>query len=514
MNRNFGVIDLGSNTARLVVYEQDEQGLVTEVDNIKRGLRLSNHLQNGRMDDEGVAKTIHGMRQFKELLDARNINDINDIIAVATAAVRQAENGHELTQRINQETGIAVRVLSGEDEARYGYLAVINSMRIEEGITIDIGGGSTEVTYFRNSQLQESFSFPFGIVTLTQMFFQGDIPTETEFYQLRSFLSRSFSSCPWLMNKQCPVIAIGGTARNLAKIHQRSVQYSMDSFHHYTMTGGQLTTILEQLSQLPLEARRQVPGISKDRADVILAGLTVFDTLLNYADSTELIVSSKGLRDGILFETVWGTEAPTSIREIHERSITQFMNRYQIDKAHAYQVKEHALSLFDQLKAHDLHKYGSFERDLLEASALLHDVGRTINVHESSEHTFYLLSHVLLAGYTHRERLLIAMIASFKSNKLLQSQLTKHADIVCKTDKNLVERLGHLLLLARMLDRSLSQAIHSIQLVKRNGHWVIECQGKRECLLEYSLLDEPLTKLSKAWKLPITFLPVTDADKS
>ncbi|MDF2683570.1 MAG: hypothetical protein K0R47_4760 [Brevibacillus sp.] len=511
MNRNFGVIDLGSNTARLVVYEQDAQGLVTEVDNIKWGLRLSNHLQNGRMDDEGVAKTIHGMCQFKELLDARNINDI---IAVATAAVRQAENGPELTQRINQETGIAVRVLSGEDEARYGYLAVINSMNIEEGITIDIGGGSTEVTYFRNRQLQESFSFPFGIVTLTRMFFQSEIPTEVEFFQLRSFLSRSFSSCPWLMNKQCPVIAIGGTARNLAKIHQRSVKYSMDSFHQYPMSAGQVTTTLDQLSQLPLEARRQVPGISKDRADVILAGLTVFESLLNYADSTELIISNKGLRDGILFETVWGTEAPPSIREIHKRSITQFMNRYQVDKAHAYQVKDHVLSLFDQLQAHALHKYGSAERDLLEASALLHDVGRTINVHESAEHTFYLLSHVLLAGYTHRERLLIAMIASFKSNKLLQSQLTQHSDIVCKADKNLVERLGHLLLLARMLDRSMSQAIYSIQLVERDGLWVIACQGKREGLLEYSLLDEPLAKLSKTWKLPITFLPVADTGKA
>jgi exopolyphosphatase/guanosine-5'-triphosphate,3'-diphosphate pyrophosphatase len=190
------------------------------------------------------------------------------------------------------------------------------------------------------------------------------------------------------------------------------------------------------------------------------------------------------------------------------------MNRYQVDKAHAYQVKDHVLSLFDQLQAHALHKYGSAERDLLEASALLHDVGRTINVHESAEHTFYLLSHVLLAGYTHRERLLIAMIASFKSNKLLQSQLTQHSDIVCKADKNLVERLGHLLLLARMLDRSMSQAIYSIQLVERDGLWVIACQGKREGLLEYSLLDEPLAKLSKTWKLPITFLPVADTGKA
>lgn len=506
MNRNFGVIDLGSNTARLVVYEQDEQGLALEVDNIKRGLRLSNHLQNGRLDDEGIAKTLDCVRQFQELLNARSIRGV---IAVATAAIRQAENGKELIERIHRETGVAVRVLSGKDEARYGFLAVLNSMNVAEGMTIDIGGGSTEITYFRDRQLQEWVSFPFGIVTLTRRFFQGELATQAELAALRSFLHDSFTQCPWLRDRQCPVIAIGGTARNLAKIHQRSVQYSMDSFHHYPMTPEQVAAILEQLRQLPLEERRQFPGISKDRADVIVAGIAVFAGLLNYAGSRQLFISNKGLRDGILSEKVWGTEVPTSIRDIHERSITQFMNRYRVNKAHAQQVKHLSLSLFDQLKAHGLHKFGAGERQLLEAAALLHDVGRIINVYESSEHTFYLLSHVLLAGYTHRERLLIAMIASFKNNKLLQSQLAQHADIVAKPDKNLVEKLGNLLLFSQMLDRSRSQAIRFVHLAEHNEQWVIECHGDRDDLLEYSLLDEPLAKLSKVWKLPMSLKPVT-----
>ncbi|MED4906744.1 Ppx/GppA phosphatase family protein [Brevibacillus centrosporus] len=507
MNRNFGVIDLGSNTARLVVYEQDSQGLVTEVDNIKRGLRLSNHVQNGRMDEEGITKTIDCMRQFKDLLEARNIRDI---IAVATAAVRQSDNGSELIDRISKETGISVRVLGGEDEARYGYLAVVNSMSIDEGITIDIGGGSTEVTFFSNRELLASHSFPFGIVSLTRMFFHSEVPTAEELSSLEHFLSTAISSCPWLRNRHCPVIAIGGTARNLAKIQQRAVQYSMDSFHHYPLDTEQVAGILEQLSLLSLEERRQVPGISKDRADVILAGIMVFESLLRHAGSPELIVSSKGLRDGILSEAVFGTAAPTSIRVVHERSIDQFMNRYQVNKPHAIHVSKLSLSLFDQLQMFGHHTYGQGERDLLEAAALLHDVGRTINVHEASEHTFYLLSHVLLAGYTHRERLLIAMIASFKSNKLLQSQLAKHTDIVSKTDKSLVEKLGHLVLLARMLDRSMSQAIHTIRLTDDDGPFTLLCLGKRAGLLEYSLLDEPLAKLSKAWKLPISFRPVVD----
>ncbi|MGM0714767.1 exopolyphosphatase [Brevibacillus parabrevis] len=500
MKKSIGVIDLGSNTARLVIYEQDDSGMAAEIDNIKYSLRLSNHLRAGRLDEEGVAKTLTAMRQFKKLLDARKVTQA---IGVATAAVRQAENGRELTAAIERESGISMRVLSGKEEARYGYLAVLNSMPVDEGITIDIGGGSTEVTYFRDRQLIESHSFPFGIVTLTSQFFREEVPSEEEFAQLRTFLADSLATCPWLADRQCPVIAIGGTARNLGKIHQRQVHYSMDSLHHYPIQADAVTNILNALRKLPLEERRQIPGVSKDRADVILAGMAAFESLLHYAQSDCLLVSNKGLRDGVLYETVWGEQPPASTAIVRERSALQFMNRYQVDQPHSRHVRDLALSLFDQLQEHALHSFSGFERQLLENAALLHDTGRTINVYEASEHTFYLLSNVLMAGYTHRERLLLAMIASYKTNKLAQSQIARHPDLLSKQDKSLVEKLGHLLLFARVLDRSMTQAISAVRLASTSGQFVLTCTGKQPDLLEYSLLDEPLSKLSKAWKIPL-----------
>ncbi|MGG1662320.1 hypothetical protein [Brevibacillus sp. NRS-1366] len=511
MNKSIGVIDLGSNTARLVIYKQDEQGNVTEVDNIKRSLRLSNHLRDNRLDEEGIAITLKCLRQFKELLDARQVSQT---IGVATAAVRQAENGLELTRLIKKETGVTIRILTGEEEARYGYLAVMDSMNVDEGVTIDIGGGSTEVTYFQNRQLKESHSFPFGIVTLTKLFLQSDIPTETEFAQMRAFLASSFASQPWLANKKCPVITIGGTARNLGKIHQRSVYYSMDSLHLYPILGEHVSSILESIRTLSLEDRRQVPGMSKDRADVVLSGIAAFEALLVYCGSDELIISNKGLRDGVLYEAVWGAEPQATVRHIHERCAAHFMNRYHVDKPHAHHVKSLALSLFDQLGALSLHSFSAWERDLLETAALLHDVGRSINIYESSEHTFYLLSQVLMTGYTHRERLLIAMLASYKTNKLLQSQIARHADIISKQDKSLIEKLGHVLLLSRTLDRSMTQSIFALQLVKASGSYLLRCAGQRGDYLEYSLLDEPLNKLSKAWKIPLAFEAVSDISKT
>jgi exopolyphosphatase / guanosine-5'-triphosphate,3'-diphosphate pyrophosphatase len=505
MNDTIGVIDLGSNTARLVVYEQDDRGLVYEVENVKRVLRLSSHLRDGRLEREGIEKTLTCMRQFQHLLRAYNVTTA---IGVATAAVRQAENGRELLDAIRAETGLSIRVLSGEEEARYGYLAVVNTMNIDEGITVDIGGGSTEVTWFSGRQLRESVSFPFGIVTLTRMFLPNDPPSAEEMKRLREYVEQQFSGCTWIRDRRCPVIAIGGTARNLAKMHQRSVGYSLGSVHHYVMSAKQVDGVLERARALPWEERKQLPGLSKDRADVILSGIAVFRALLAIVNGHELVVSNKGLRDGVLYETAFGTK-PTDIREVRRRSVEQFMNRYQVDKRHARHVRTLALALFVRLRELGVFRYGEVEKSWLEAAALLHDVGRSINVYEAAEHTFYLLSHVLLLGFTHRERLLIAMIASYKNNKLMQQQFARHADIVGKADKALVEKLGLVILLARTLDRSMTQQIREVRLRGDGERIVMECVGSGENLMEYALLEDVLVKVAKAWKRPVDFRAVT-----
>ncbi|USG64683.1 Ppx/GppA family phosphatase [Brevibacillus ruminantium] len=500
MHNDMGVIDLGSNTARLVIYQQDAQGLVYELDNIKRGLRLSSHLQDGRLDPAGWEKTMACMRQFRDILAA---HQVSKVIGVATAAVRQAENGGELIKSIEAETGITMRVLSGEEEARYGYLAVMHTMNLSEGITVDIGGGSTELTYFADRKLQHCVSFPFGIVTLTRLFLHQDPPAPGEVTSLRDFLITQFQTCDWLRDKACPVIAIGGTARNLAKMHQRSTGYSLGSLHHYQLSADTVQNILAATLSLPLEERKQLPGLSKDRADVILSGLSVFDTLLTLSGGKELIVSNKGLRDGVLYEAVWGPALPPDATAVRKRSIEQFMQRYRIDKKHAEHVRDLALSLFDQLVDGGILPYSDAERDFLEAAALLHDAGRSINVYEVSEHTFYLLSNVLLWGYTHRQRLLIAMIASYKNNKLLLQQVATHADILSKSDKGTAEKLGMLVQLARSLDRTMMQQIKQVQLEIGEKETLLHCYGTKPSLIEYDLLEETVQKAAKAWKKPV-----------
>ncbi len=503
MGKYIGIIDLGSNTARLVVYFVNGHGIFQEYDNVKRVLRLSNHLgADGRIDAAGIQITLECLRQFKELCDAR---EVTEIIGIATAAVREARNGPELLAAIEQETGIRMRLLSGSEEARYGYLAVINSMEIETAITIDIGGGSTEVTYFHDRKLRESFSFPFGIVTLTKQFLHEEIPSPQDLNKLTQFLEQQFATQPWLAKRQVPLIAMGGTARNLAKIHQYQVQYSMASLHHYSMNLLEVDGILKLVSDMPLAERKNLNGLSKDRADVIIAGIAVLYALLKRIAGDQLIISQKGLRDGVLYEMTLRDREIANVDDIVMLSSEQFMHRYQVHQIHARHVRDLALTLFDELRTFGLLDMGPAERKLLEVAALLHDIGRSINVYETSQHTFYLLSNVLLLGLTHKERLLIAMISSYKNNKQVQQQISLHSDLVFKTDKPMIEKLGYLVLLARALDRSMTQQIQHVQLKEKKNQIVLECYGTKRDLVEYTMLEEILDKVSKVFKHPFAY---------
>jgi exopolyphosphatase / guanosine-5'-triphosphate,3'-diphosphate pyrophosphatase len=503
MGQYIGLIDLGSNTARLVVYEIDGQGLMVEHDNMKRTLRLISYLQkDGRISESGIQKTLACMAQFKEFC---NVRKITEIIGVATAAVRQAVNGNELLQQIHDLTGIQFRLLSGEQEAYYGYLAIINSMNIENAVTVDIGGGSTEITRIQNRTRIESISLPFGVVTLTQHFLKESPTSPIESERLELFLKQQFAKVPWINDCKVPLVAMGGTARTVAKISQKQKQYSLTSFHHYVMQPSEIEYMYQWIGGLPLGARKEIPGLSKDRADVIVAGIAVFQYLLKTIQSPKFITSNKGLRDGILFERMLQAKGVTSVQDVAMFSAEQFLKRYKVDVRHAMHVRSLSTQLFDECKKLKLLSYGKKERRILELSAMLYDIGRSINVFEKEAHTFYLLTNVLLMGLTQQERLLVAMVASYKNQKRLQKQLAEHADIVSKSDKTLIELLGHIVIIARALDRSKTQQILSVTCREKKDQLVISCVTQNEDAMEFQFLQEALDKFAKTIKKPVKY---------
>lgn len=500
METQLAIIDLGSNSARLVIYERDAQGLLFEADNVKQVLRLSAHLTpDGAIDDQGVQLTLDCLHHFKTICTCRGVTEV---VGVATAAMRQASNGPALRERIKQETGFDMRILTGLEEAHYGYLAVVNTMNIRDGFTVDIGGGSTEVTWVENRACVHKVSFPFGAVSLTQRFFKSDLPTPHELQHLEQFLHEQFASVPWLTERPQPVqlIAMGGAARNVGNLHQRKHKYSFPSLHHYVVPRTDLAHLYQTLATTPLDKRKKFKGLSKDRADIIVAASAVFQVLLQRTGSAEFVISTKGLRDGLLFErTLLAEQGLDVLEDVSLYSARQWMRRYRVNVARAEQVARLAVSIFDQMNDAGLLSAKAEDRRLLQISGLLQDIGRSINVYESAQHTFYLLTNVLLFGLTHRQRLIIGLLAAYKNDKKMEKQFTDHMDLVTLTDLPSLKKLAVLGLLARTVDRPLGGQVRRVEVKKREHDCQLILHTTEDHLVDRAQVLEVLEMMNKIY---------------
>lgn len=502
MGKYRAVIDMGSNSVRLVIYYESAEGAFYEVDNIKNTIRLSAFLNEyNEIVEQGIAEVVRVLTQYRQLCEARTVSSVT---GVATATVRKARNKDDFLRRIRETTGFSFRVLSGEEEAYYGYLAVVNSMCVTEGFTIDIGGASSELVRISNRRLVESHSFPFGAVTLTRQFFQGEIPTTEELAALEKYITDQFTSHPWLREKELPIVGMGGTVRNLAKVHQRMMRYPFASLHHYEMRKYQVDAVFHYLKDLSPVQMQGVEGLSKERADIVIAGIVIIKALLNHIGSERFIVSNKGLRDGVYMESRLKTQSSVLVEDVIEEGIRTLMIHYKVNVLHARHVECLCRTLFEQLAKEGLHGYGTEEWLLLSIAAHLHDIGRTINLGEWQQHTFYLMVHVLLPGLTHKQRLLAALIASYKGPKRMQQLAAPYESMITEAEQQMAEQLGILLLMARALDRTESQQVSEVMLARTSDVIILHCRGNVDGRsLEGKTLEEHKKKFKKQFGLPL-----------
>lgn len=259
LKQQYAIIDIGSNTMRLVIYEKQNGGFYKEIENTKVVARLRNYLVDGVLIEEGIEVLLQTLFQFQE---STRFHQLHHVLCVATATIRQAENQESIKKLVEGQTDFTLRVLSEYEEARYGYLAVMNSTSFSEGITVDIGGGSTEVTYFRNREILEYHSFPFGALSLKQ-FIKEDIPTEEELEKIRTYLEYQFRTLPWLIDKKLPLIAIGGSARNLVKIHQNLICYPIAGVHLYKMKEEDIKNSERRIRSIVVHRTSKIGRIGK-----------------------------------------------------------------------------------------------------------------------------------------------------------------------------------------------------------------------------------------------------------
>lgn len=506
MPKKVGIIDLGSNSVRLVVFEVGKNGAFRLIDDINDPIRLmENMVCDKYLNDLAMHRTLKTIKLYKKLCAAHEIS-ANRIIGVATAAMRKAENRDHLLKLLSNSTGINFKILSGREECLYVYKAIANSMDINAGIIVDIGGGSTEIIKFKDKHMKNYVCLPIGSIVATEKFLDKNTISPHKLDALHSYIKELLSESDWLFEEKNPVlIGVGGVIRNLGKIHRNHINYPLNKTHNYQMSIEDYQFIYNMLKNTDLESRKKISGVSKNRNDIIVGGLAILNAIISAISPSKLVISGFGLREGILYEHIFSNSKLIPQNDALSLSLSSYMNLYGIRHKHAEQVCFISLSLFDQLKP--LHKLGEDERKLLKVASLLHDIGISISYYEHHKHSFYIILNSRLNGITQRETVLISAIAASHTDKPFNDDWQdKYSSILLPGDIEIYEKLSVLLKLAECLDRSETGVIQSLECQILDASVKIQTIKDGDAELELSLSNEYNDLFKKCFGKSLTIL--------
>ncbi|GGI44345.1 phosphatase [Paenibacillus marchantiophytorum] len=496
---SIGIIDIGSNSIRLVIYEINAQGAYRVVSEHKDSARLSERIgYDGILHSKDIISIVPILSHYALLC---RVHEVQTIRAVATAAIRNAANSAEIVRILEEQTGLHIEVLSGTEEARFGYLGVINSIDIQDGFIIDIGGGSTEVTLFRDRKLKHSVSFPFGAVNTTRQFMKNDNLIVQEMADIRRMVEEAISEHPWLKGSpNLPMIGLGGTIRTLGKMSQKRNKYSLQLAHNYVLKSGELPAFLALLSSLPLDKRKKIDGLSKERVDIMVPGLMIMATIFEATQASACIISGSGLRDGLFHET-FDPQHPIK-HHVLEASIDNLLALHpNAAEKHVRHVDRMAMQLYQKLA--DKAELGERSQRYLHAAALLHRIGASIHYYQYLKHTQYMMANAHIDGLSHREIVICSFIATYKTKSRIHQQALAHKDLLTETDEALIIKLGTLLKLAIALDYSETQPVQELQLTKSETALTLKLMCIHNPILELKELAVVSKEFEKAWGLKL-----------
>jgi exopolyphosphatase/guanosine-5'-triphosphate,3'-diphosphate pyrophosphatase len=463
LKKKIGIIDLGSNSARLMVAHYTSGQAYRVTDEVSRRVRLSEGMGRDKvLQPAAMERAIETLKMFQAFCAA---NEIATVLPVATAAVRDAANRAEFLQQVARTTRLKLRVLTGEEEAYFGVLGVVNGLGLRAGLVMDVGGGSAEVSEVRASRFVRGMTSALGAVRLTELFLpaagrnrvkKGDVA------RLQEHIAEVFRAIGWMTLRPTEqLVGVGGTARALARIDRESRHYPLDLLNGYVLKQDRIEALITRLIACPIDERpRKILGLQNDRADIILAGALVWAGALRQAGAAAVTVCAHGLRDGLLFREFLKPADPPLIPNLREFSVHNLGRLCGYEAPHVAHVAHLALALFDQL-AHQ-HGDGDWERDCLWAAAHLHDIGTVVDYADHHKHSAYLILNAGLPGYTHRELVLIAQVCLYHRKGEPDTRLWR--EVLTPGDAERTRRLAALVRLAEYLDRSRTQAVARVQL--------------------------------------------------
>jgi len=496
--RRIGIIDIGSNSIRLVIYDTTTEGGYKIIKECKSSARLSEKInKEGRLEQKEMKAVVPILLQFKEVCQAFNVDQVR---AGATAAIRNAANSAEIISYLSEASSIPIEVISGHQEAYFGFLGVINAFDVEDGFVIDIGGGSTEITLFRGRRYQHSISFPFGAVNTNVMFSHGGNWNGEQVRKLQAYVTGRLVEHDWLNEGSgLPLYGLGGTIRSLGKLDQKQREYSLPNSHGYTLSGETIDRFLNTLPEMPYDKRKDLDGLSKSRADIIVSGLIIFQTVYRYIGASSAVVSGEGLREGMLHDLLRPAE-PVRDSALDYSLDTILRLDIRASKVHLDHVFKLAQRLFAPLRGAG----NTMEQEMLiYVSIMLHRTGSNINYYQSKRHTRYWLMNSPIRGLTHRQLILCAMIASYSTKSRKQKLSTAHKDIILASDEEWIHKLGALAQLSIALDGSETGMVKDIKVDLHGNNMDIELKGPHALLLGVEDIDNALKAFKNVWDLKV-----------
>ncbi len=422
MAKRTAIIDIGSNSARLVIFEKTSRYGFHLICEQKSKVRIG----EGAYEKEGYLQPIAIKRAFltlKSFLHTIQKYQAHKILCVATSALRDAPNGKLFVHWIQQELGLSIKVIDGKREAKYGAIAANNLLPITEGITIDIGGGSSDMALIQHGHISDTYSLNLGTVRLKELFFDKNMPLDEINTKAKAYIRSELENLPEHFRHSI-AIGIGGTARTLSKGIMKYSHYPLDKLHAFSYD---VNIHKEYLEQIPLSSAKNFKKflLKKNRYDTIREGTLIFNEILACIGTQSVVTSSVGVREGVFLEQLLredNLKFPSTVNP----SIASILDRLNpldnVEKRKKSKLKM-ASTLYAKLQI-DIQDKQQYESELLWA-VKLSSIGKTLDIYKSHQHAFYIAMQELNYGFTHEQMLLTSLLLRMHGKELLHKPLFK-----------------------------------------------------------------------------------------
>ncbi len=454
-----GIIDIGSNTVRLSVVELlDGAYRVRHED--KAALRLAARVRpDGTLGPEAADETARVLLGFRAACADWGVGQW---LAVATAAVRHAADGLEFVRVVAERTGIPLRIASGAEEAHLGFVGACNTLAERDGVLVDVGGASTEITFMVDRRAQQAVSVPFGAVNTAARFGLHDRAAKGALHSLQEALDAAFAAAGGVWAPAQPaLIGVGGTVRALAKMDRRRRGYPLDATHNYLLDPAEVVDLQDRLADMDAKDRARLPGLTADRADLIAAGTAILAWAIGHAAPERVVVSGSGLREGLFYRHILRDRAEPIYEDVLAASALNLQRLHGLPAALCERSADLAGALWECLGP--LASAPAECARLVPVAARLRAAGTAVSYYDWERHTFYILREARLFGLDHRQRLLLAAAAGYEGAGRLRDALAPYAAILRPGDDRLATRMGVCVAVAHAIDQTTGGRAHPIR---------------------------------------------------